>query len=344
MNGHWVLETHGDPLGRLREFVAAVWQEAELVGLLAPSSNGERDQVVVTTLREREELEKVNPFKPLMLINAAREVPPLLAQHPTGRLGVLLRPCEMRAAVEMAKRNEFSLERLLTFCVDCLSTLPTDEYRWRAERKGAYDSLTEEALQFARQGGIVPYRYRSACQMCLWPQACATADIRLGVLGLPVRRALLVGADPETAERLALGQLTDGEAPNELVAQHERVIGKLIERRRRARQRVRSSLDTILPDDVQDVVALFEQCGGCEQCLAVCPLCAVERPQRNEEGHFGEAQLTRWLISCAGCGMCEEVCPQNHPLSVIFARIREEMEADYVPGAALEEPLPAVPS
>ena len=93
----------------------------------------------------------------------------LLEAHPDARFGVLLRPCEMRALIEMVKHKPLEVDRLVTVCVDCLGTLPVDEYQWRAERKGTGDSLTHEALQFAKQGGIVPYRYRAACQICFSP-------------------------------------------------------------------------------------------------------------------------------------------------------------------------------
>jgi hypothetical protein len=34
MNAYWSIETHGDPLGAVREFVKTVWLEAGLDGML----------------------------------------------------------------------------------------------------------------------------------------------------------------------------------------------------------------------------------------------------------------------------------------------------------------------
>ena len=81
-----------------------------------------------------ESMNEINPFTPLMEINIARMIPELLASHPDARVGALLRPCEMRALTEMTKHARFKIDNLLTISVDCLGTLPADEYQWRLER------------------------------------------------------------------------------------------------------------------------------------------------------------------------------------------------------------------
>jgi len=342
MNVHWMLETHGDPLGRLQEFVDAIWQEATLEGMLVPLNGVPGGGMIPTLIRERARLRKVNPFRPLMTVNAARDVPALLKEHPEQRLGVMFRPCEVRALIEMRKHNGFRPEQLLLLSVDCLATYDVEEYGWRAERKRAGGQLSEEALQFARQGGISPYRYRSACQVCYSPEAKA-ADLNIRVLGLPVRRSLLLYArDEDTAKRLRLDVHADGLAPPELVAQHERVVEKLEARRRHARERLCAELGSLLPRNVEALVDQFETCADCQRCLDVCPICAVDFPQRDENNRYLSQDFCRWLVSCAGCGMCEQACPQNQPLGLIFGRIREQLlsETGYEPGRDYGEPLP----
>ncbi len=133
-------------------------------------------------------IDQVNPFSPLMTENLAREIPKVIGETAGKRLGVLLRPCELRALVEVAKHTPVNLENLLTVCVDCLGTLPEEDFEWRAEQAESTDELSDEALQFARQGGILDYRHRMACQMCAMPGAqLADLNIQLaGVAGSPV--------------------------------------------------------------------------------------------------------------------------------------------------------------
>lgn len=342
MNTKWIIETHGDPLGALRRFVGAVWRQSQLDGLLAPLDGAETTNARPRVLDDPGQLDQVNPFKPLMAMNAARLVPRLLREEPRARLGALLRPCEVRALIEMVKHDSFRLDRLLMICVDCLATLPAGEYRWRAARKRSPNGLTREALQFARQGGIVPYRFRPACQMCDSPEARG-GDLNIGVLGLPVRRAMLVEArDAATAERLHLAAITGGPADPALVRQRERLLAKVAERHERAREQLIRSLAGALPGSVDEVAALLEECDVCRACLEVCPICCIDRPRRTESGVFLREDVARWLVSCAGCGMCEQACPKHLPLTAIFGHIREQLAeaAGYTPGRSVEEPVP----
>ena len=180
----WILKTHGDPLGTLQSFLRKVWENAKLDALIV-SANGH------LVLDNPDELSEINPFRPVMRINTARLIPQVMQQRPGQKMGVLLRPCELRALDEISRRNIIDQNELMTISVDCLGTYPEDDYEWRADRKGSSGGLTREALKFAVQGGIAAYRYRPACQMCTLPGA-TDAEINIGVLGLPVRQTTWV--------------------------------------------------------------------------------------------------------------------------------------------------------
>lgn len=342
MNTHWMVNTHGDPLGTLHDLLAKIWQRARLDAMLVPFNSKQEADVQPRLLRDPAQLQRINPFKPLMTLNAARLVPDLLCDYPHERLAVLLRPCEMRALIEMVKHDSFSLERTLTISVDCLGTFPAEDYLWRLERKGSSEKLTQEALHFARQGGIQAYRYRSACQFCVAPDAHG-ADINIGVLGLPARQYLTLEIrQAHLAQALDLQSLTDGPALPELLAQREALLARQEATRERTRVRLLAGLTDILPDDVAELVKQFENCGACRECLDVCPICSVDYPRQSPGGGFIQEDVMRWMVSCAGCGMCEQVCPNHKPLSAIFTHIRQQLMElyDYAPGLSLEEPLP----
>ncbi len=254
----------------------------------------------------------------------------------------MLRPCELRALVEVAKHAPVNLENLLTVCVDCLGTLSEDDFGWRAEQAGSANRLSNEVLQFARQGGILDYRHRMACQMCAAPGA-QLADLNINLLGLPVRQHLLVQArDAGTAERLHLDQITDGAAGNDLVRQHELALAQLAERRQRTLERAVKDLAEDQPHDLETLISQLENCGECQDCMTACPICTADFPERGADGHFTRKAMVRWLVSCAGCGMCEQSCSSRLPLSTIFSLIREQLDEElhYSPGTDWDSPLP----
>lgn len=341
-NRQWILKTHGDPLGTLRSFIQAVWRESSIDRMLVSLEGADEDSLQPRLLSDPDQMSEVNPFRPVMTLNATRLIPEMVRAYPQAKLGAILRPCEMRALVEVTKHAAFLTENLVTICIDCLGTFPAGEFNWRAQRKGSSSGLTQEALQFARQGGIAAYRYRSACQTCIAPGSGA-ADLNIGVLGLPVRQCLLVYArDRVIEERLNLKANTIGKSNDQISQQRERMLAKLAVRRARARERVALSVTEQLPADVDTVIRQLEKCGACQKCLDACPICAVIYPRRGADGHYARYDVARWLVSCAGCGMCEQACPNRLPLSAIFGHIRDQLGQAlmYTPGESPEEPLP----
>jgi CO dehydrogenase/acetyl-CoA synthase alpha subunit len=73
---------------------------------------------------------------------------------------------------------------------------------------------------------------------------------------------------------------------------------------------------------------LLEQlnaCGECTVCMDVCPICTANKYSRDEAGQLSRETLAEWMISCAGCGMCEQDCSQHKPLSAIFGIVQEQL-------------------
>lgn len=320
MSESYFVETHGDPLGVIHHVIAAAWGEYDIDKLMVLMNGGSQPDLIDAP----DQIANVNPFRPLMTKNAAKYIPGVLAEHPDLRIGALLRPCEMRALREKRKRGEIQDDRLLTICVDCLGTYPADEYQWRAERKGSKDQLAWESLHFARQGGIAAYRFRSACQACRTPVSSG-ADVNIGVIGLPVRQKIMV----ESSRSLSPGKFSlntaDVGQDQGMLEQRDYIIARLLQRSSNTRQRLADNLDSILPRDVDALVKQFETCGDCRECFDSCPLCAADYPSRIESGLYDREQVKQWMISCAGCGMCEQACPNHLPLATIFNQIREQL-------------------
>jgi formate dehydrogenase (coenzyme F420) beta subunit len=316
MNTNWMIQTHGDPLGALQKFVRMLWEQTGLDAMVVAPSNRK------SMLESPDELEYVNPFQPLMKLNTARLVVETARKRSGKRLGAMLRPCEMRALNEMAARGAVKRGDVLAICTDCLGTFPAEEYEWRTERSPK--GLTKETLQFAPQGGISAYRYRPACQMCAEPGA-TEGDVNIGVFGLSVRQSMLVNAHNGS---VVLKSITDGWATDDLVSKREQTLAKISERHVRTRERVLESLDEGLPADLQGLLAQFEACGDCQACMNVCPICSVDEPRKTADGRLVREDVVNWLLSCAGCGMCEQSCPQHQPLSAVFSHIREQIEAE----------------
>ncbi len=325
METTWAINTHGDPLGALARLVETVWSEAGLSGVLVSSDTMDNPQATEFILEQPEQLKKFNPFRPAMRANTAAFVPGILREKPVGRYGAVLRPCEMRALRQLERLEPFPRQRLVTICVDCLGTFPASDLEWRTRRRGSPDELAKETLRFARQGGISVDRYRPACQLCR-SSGAAGADVNIWVLGLPVRQVMLVNIPhQELASELHFSDSRRVEAEDELLKMRQRVLERVSLRNQHSRDRFFRELVDSIPASVEAIAELLENCGECRACLEACPICSAAPLEREADGRYDRHKIAQWLAACAGCGMCEQACVKNIPLSAVFSVIHEHM-------------------
>src|SRR5574341_185393 len=321
MNTSWILETDGNPLAAVRQFLLELWPYAGLSGMLIPVYQDNGTQVTPAFIGDPGQLVQSDPFAPISASNSARLAPAAADAHPKGVLGAVLRSCEARAFDWLVGQNKLAPSRWLVIGVDCLASFPLADFEWRVNKVGAVERLTREALRFARLGGIAPYRYRHACQMCATP-AVQEADLRIEVLGLPVKQTVLITTkNRDIAKKLRLQELTDGMAPATLVARREATLAVLAGRRRRALDRMVQALATDAPADVENFLEHIANCAPCRACLEACPVYTGDFSPNHNGGAESNLAAGRWLAACVACGMCEDACPRHLPLTAIINRI-----------------------
>jgi formate dehydrogenase subunit beta len=320
MSLNWMISTNNDPLGVIRSLLNTVWEQNHIEKALL-LTNGNAKIAEPSIIRSSKQINFFNPFTPVMSVNSASLIPTLVENQKP--VFAVLRPCEFRSLQEMIRLKRVETDNLLTICIDCLGTLPLDEYEWRVKRKKTPKEFTQESIRFARQGGIVPYRYRSACQICTSP-AITNADINVHILGLPVRQYLLLQFNNEEIAT-SLEQLEHYPATTELTLQHQRVVSRVESRGFETRNRIYASLVEYLPENIDQFIEQLNRCGDCRSCMDVCPSCSAVFPRKTHHQGYEREEILEWLISCSECGLCEQSCPDKLPLSIIFSHIRSQL-------------------
>ena len=128
---------NNDVLGALRGFLGSFLETGTVDALYVPLET-EKGAIVPALVTDPARLEKLNPLAPAMPINGARAVSALTGKHPPARMAVLLRPCEMRALVELVKLQQASLEGVILIGMDCAGTFELAEYAAR-KKDGGFD-------------------------------------------------------------------------------------------------------------------------------------------------------------------------------------------------------------
>ena len=352
MNVTRILQIHkGDAVKTFQGFLAAWWQRMELDAMLAPVELRDHAGVSSRLITKPGNLSKVNPFIPVMLNNTASLVEDFVRDHPRGNLAVILRPCELRAWVELQKRNRLhdhrpssgnEADRLVVISVDCPGTFSPTEYLEQLARQQDDAEIVRMELDYGRQDSLIPRQIRTACQLCdsLFPLG---ADIVIGTIGIaPQGNFLVVARDENIDASLKLHEVTDGMATEGQVACRELAIRQLADTRLQKRSELIRS-QAWQTEDMHMAWALFARCTLCADCLDACPL--YDGQLRGMLG-VGEASqgahpllselvsVSRWLASCSGCGMCQEACELGISLTPIITMLSHQIQAKlhYQPG------------
>jgi formate dehydrogenase subunit beta len=329
-------------------------------GLLVPLRTPDGRNVVPTLVRDPALLARAAPLAPVLPINGGTVLGHVTATGGLGRVGAVLRNCELRAAVELSKVRQVLLDDVVLVGVDCLGTYGVEEYVRMVEE--GVDPVAP-ALAAAREGRVEPLpgtTFRPGCTMCEQPIPGAGESypphVTVGLLGVPNGKRLWVAVrDARVGEGLAsvLGLEPAAEPPARVEAVGALVAARTAERDRRFaafRGRVH---------DPASLLGEFATCIRCQNCMRVCPICyckecifrtdVFDHPSARYwdwAGRKGGVRLpsdtllfhvTRLLHmahACVGCGICSDSCPVGIPVADVFRAVGQAVQTcfGYVPG------------
>lgn len=327
MRTAWSFETNGKPLETVTQLMMDFWDLLEISAMLLPLKNEDgawRVEEITTSAG----LQMANPFTPIMTENIAPKIIPFQENHPAEKVAALLRPCEVQALYKIADTITLDLDNLIIFSADCLGTFPSDEFNWRVERKGSRETLTEETLHFSKFGGIAPYRYRAACQLCKNPIA-NQADINFNIVGVPIRQQVIISTYNGLAEKIEQSSLAYQIADKEVISDHDNTSDKLLYRNQKTNARLSKTLVENTGLNLETLVEQLNACENCQACMQVCPMCTAFNFSRDEDFSLDRETVINWMLSCIGCGMCEQACKNQKPLAALFSVVNQQLQELY---------------
>ena len=209
-----------DTLAAVRGFLKRLLEANVVDALLVPMETP-ADTITPALVSNPDLLDAANPLAPVMGLNAARVAGRVSIREPRGRIGVVLRPCELRALVELVKLQQASLDDMVTIGVDCLGTYDVAVYtamhanpltglRAQSSRSGQAAVDMAAMLAQAQNGELAPQEgalqkgctFRDGCQMCEKPHA-EGADLTLELFGADLTTGIPISLPNEIFEKLS---------------------------------------------------------------------------------------------------------------------------------------------
>jgi len=301
-------------------------------------------------------------FAPVLPVSTATIVSSMTKFQAANKpIGVVMRPCQIRAFIELVKLNQANLENIVIIGVDCLGTFPVNTYANFTEKKtptkfiiDAFTKKTDDAEKYLR----------SACRVCKDPTP-TNADVIIGVYGMDAEKEILIEACTETGKKL-IEDLKLDEISKEAHGR-DKAVKTVHEKRAKHHSAFITEKSSIKGIDA--LAGFFDKCVNCHNCMKACPICycreclfessvfdaeaykflrkaeskgLFKMPSDSLLFHLG--RMNHMILSCVECGLCEQACPNEIPLMDLFILVADQAqkEFDYHPGKDLKEKIPMI--
>ncbi len=310
-----------------------------------------------TLICEPEKLFDANPLAPAAPFNAARQASSLLRQDAQKKIALVLRPCELRALVELVKLRQAVLEPAVLIGIECKGRMENAVYREIEKEHPAISLDFYQKDEFQDQ-------ICTACKACdrFLPEG---ADLTVSVFGADVSKGAGLFSGSETGEAI-IKKIGQGDAAPPV--EREAAILDFTRKRSEYKAALLENTSRTI-NDMEKFQTLISTCLNCQNCRVACPVCyckecvfatdvfihppelLIRRAMKKgvlkmptETTMFHLTRLAHMGHACVACGHCSSVCPGDIPIAEVFITVGSKIQAlfDYVPGRNVDEPIPCL--
>jgi formate dehydrogenase subunit beta len=343
----------------IKGWLKALLEKEIVKGLVIPSRLPSGANAAQSLITDPAMVEDTDPFAPVMAVSTAKILSKMTRLKPMEKpIAILLRPCELRATIELTKLKQANLDNLLFISMDCAGTFSVKTHASLIQEQANFDEI-EEKLFNSEDDPLL----RPVCQGCEWsvPDNC---DITIARLGLEANTFGLI-AHTERGEA-ALAEMAEGESWETGDEARSAAVEKWIQEKIAKRDTQFAELRNRVVG-VENLLKTYATCINCHNCMTVCPICFCKEcffdsavfefesdrfmDWSNARGNlrlptdtllFHIGRMNHMSTSCVACGMCQDACPNDIPVAQIFKMVgfNTQQRFDYVAGRNMDEPVP----
>ena len=296
------------------------------------------------------------PITPIMPVQGANALSSLTRKGKGNlKIAAIMRPCEIRTAIELAKLEQVHLENVSLFSFDCPGALPLSDYV-KNPPKG------EEIFEsFFTENKWNEKSIKPICRMCD-NFSLPNCDLHFGILGTKKDNLLLI---PNSIK--GEGVLNEmGIAFKNDLSDWKKKVDEIKKEKEKTKKETYHNIQPMV-EGLENLAQTFAKCIGCHNCMSVCPICYCRQCYFDSEVSkftsdnyllraekrgairfptdiilFQSGRMSHMSLSCVSCGMCEDVCPASIPVAQIFSYVADKTQKafEYQPGRDTGEPLP----
>jgi formate dehydrogenase (coenzyme F420) beta subunit len=342
----------------LSGFFKGILENGAVNAVLAPMAQAKKG-VRLSLVTSAANTAQVDPFAPVAAVSGAKIASSLTARPSGRKVAMVLRPCEIRAVVELVKLKQVNLDDVLMIGMDCLGRYENTDFAKFQEQGGTSESFLENAQ--AGKTAMADFDIIGACKICEFP-AVDNVDMKLCVIGAGNGAVFIEAVTEKGEEALDKSGIKSGDSP----AGRDEAVKKLVA----ARTQERDKKFTEYRAETNSFEALADKlsaCINCYNCRVACPVCYCKEcvfvtdtfrhngdqfmmwadksgmlKMPNDTIFYHLTRITHMSLFCVGCGQCTSACPNDIDLMPLFRTSADKAQArfNYQAGRSVDEEQP----
>lgn len=346
--------------------------------LAVKARDGNRYDGIPVLITEPDEITGVAGTLHCASPNMARFVKEYLDGASLLKMAIVVKPCDAKAIIELAKRNQINLDNLLLIGLNCTGTLPSAKAKRMLRDEFEVDpadvigeDIEDNKFTIKLKDGTEKekdlaeleergYGRRENCRRCE-TNIPVMADVACGKWGTTDKNTTFVevlsgkGADFIKAA-IEAGCIEAEKASDNARETRKNKDEAAVKLAQQWQERDFARFREMSNDERFDFwSSQFNQCIKCYGCRDACPICYckdcfleadrgfVAPGEIPPDFMFPMVRIAHVMDSCVNCGQCQDACPVNIPIALLTFMLNKELSSifKYAPGMDATKPPPS---
>ena len=269
------------------------------------------------------------------------------------KVGLIARPCDTRALIELAKIKQINLDNIFVIAIEDRGMIPKAGREIKKIKdvdptKIVKEKISDKGLIVKMDDGSTNELNLAVAENCLrcYRKLPIVADLSVSDLGIPIDsdEIILKIYSDKGSDVLEKSGLSKKSLPDDVKKAHTEKYDDIIAK---AKEKRAKDLEEWAKVPQEEKTAHLLKCTACGMCIRGCPVCycidcillSKRKAKTIDNISYQLTRIAHVADRCIECGNCENNCPMNLPLSLYFQSLNEVFKEkfDYESGISIDD-------